>query len=268
MRSRRRATRSSKRAIRPRPSQRCTRDGPASSLSDLRLPEGDGFGVLRAAKELDPELPVIVMTAYGSIQDAVAAMKEGALDFLAKPVDPDHLLLMVERALSQRRLATENILLKEELAARRGAPQIVGEASEAEAGHRGAAARRRDRRHGAARRRERHRQGAVRARRCTRSARGPTARLSPSTARRFRRTCSRPSCSATRRARSPARRSASRASSSSRTAARCFSTKSATCRSRCRPRFCARSRRSASSASAAPCRCRSTCGSSPRPTGT
>ena len=83
--------------------------------------------MLRAAKELDPELPVIVMTAFGSIQDAVAAMKEGALDFLAKPVDPDHLLLMVERALAQRRLATENILLKEELAARRGAPQIVGE---------------------------------------------------------------------------------------------------------------------------------------------
>jgi DNA-binding NtrC family response regulator len=100
---------------------------PGVVLSDLRLPNGDGFGVLRAAKELDPELPVIVMTAFGSIQDAVAAMKEGALDFLAKPVDPDHLLLLVERALAQRRLATENILLKEELAARRGAPQIVGE---------------------------------------------------------------------------------------------------------------------------------------------
>jgi DNA-binding NtrC family response regulator len=100
---------------------------PGVVLSDLRLPEGDGFGVLRASKELDPELPVIVMTAFGSIQDAVAAMKEGALDFLAKPVDPDHLLLMVERALSQRRLATENMLLKEELAQRRGAPQIVGD---------------------------------------------------------------------------------------------------------------------------------------------
>src|SRR5262249_7230235 len=98
---------------------------PAVVLSDLRLPEGDGFGVLRAAKELDPAMPVIVMTAFGSIQDAVAAMKEGALDFLAKPVDPDHLLLMVERALSQRRLATENLLLKEELAQRPGAPQIV-----------------------------------------------------------------------------------------------------------------------------------------------
>jgi DNA-binding NtrC family response regulator len=96
-------------------------------LSDLRLPDGDGFGVLKAAKEVDPELPVIVMTAFGSIQDAVSAMREGALDFLAKPVDPDHLLLLVHRALAQRRMATENILLKEELAARRGAPQIVGE---------------------------------------------------------------------------------------------------------------------------------------------
>jgi DNA-binding NtrC family response regulator len=100
---------------------------PGVVLSDLRLPQGDGFGVLRAAKELDPELPVIVMTAYGSIQDAVTAMKEGALDFLAKPVDPDHLLLMVQRALSLRRLAAENMLLKEELASRRGAPQIIGE---------------------------------------------------------------------------------------------------------------------------------------------
>jgi len=101
---------------------------PAVVLTDLRLPQGDGFGVLRAAKELDSELPVVVMTAYGSIQDAVAAMKEGAMDFLAKPVDPDHLLLLVERALAQRRLVTENMLLKDELAMRRGAPQIIGEA--------------------------------------------------------------------------------------------------------------------------------------------
>jgi DNA-binding NtrC family response regulator len=100
---------------------------PAVVLSDLRLPEGDGFGVLRAAKDFDPQLPVIVMTAFGSIQDAVAAMKEGALDFLAKPVDPEHLMLMVERALAQRRLATENLILREELAQRRGAPQIVGD---------------------------------------------------------------------------------------------------------------------------------------------
>jgi DNA-binding NtrC family response regulator len=96
-------------------------------LSDLRLPQGDGFGVLRAAKEIDSDIPVIVMTAYGSIEDAVKAMKEGAMDFLAKPVDPDHLLLLVQRALEQRRIVTENLLLREELAVRRGAPQLVGD---------------------------------------------------------------------------------------------------------------------------------------------
>src|SRR5688572_33075690 len=100
---------------------------PAVVLTDLKLPTGDGFAVLRAAKELDPELQVVVMTAYGSIQDAVTAMKDGAMDFLAKPIDPDHLLLMVERAMAQRRILTEYILLKEELAERRGAPRIIGE---------------------------------------------------------------------------------------------------------------------------------------------
>jgi len=100
---------------------------PAVVLTDLKLPEGDGFGVLRAAKDLDSQVVVVVMTAYGSIQDAVLAMKEGALDFLAKPVDPDHLLLIVARAMAQRRMHTEYILLKEELAERRGAPRIIGE---------------------------------------------------------------------------------------------------------------------------------------------
>jgi len=100
---------------------------PALVLSDLRLPRGDGFGVLRAAKALDPDLPVIVMTAFGGVEDAVRAVREGALDFLAKPVNPDHLLLQVGRALEQRRLATENALLREELAVRRGVPHIIGE---------------------------------------------------------------------------------------------------------------------------------------------
>jgi DNA-binding NtrC family response regulator len=103
------------------------RTRPVVVLTDLKLPVGDGFGVLRAAKELDPDLPVVVMTAYGSIQDAVSAMREGAMDFLAKPVEPDHLLLMVARAIAQRRILTEYIVLKEELAERRGAPRIIGE---------------------------------------------------------------------------------------------------------------------------------------------
>ena len=111
----------------PEAIQQLREQRPAVVLTDLKLPNGDGFGVLRAAKDVDPELQVVVMTAYASIQDAVTAMKEGAADFLSKPVDPDHLLLIVERAIAQRRIRTENILLKEELAARRGAPRIVGE---------------------------------------------------------------------------------------------------------------------------------------------
>jgi DNA-binding NtrC family response regulator len=111
----------------PEAVQHLRQSRPAVVLTDLRLPSGDGFGVLRAAKELDPELQVVVMTAYGSIQDAVTAMKEGAMDFLAKPVDPDHLILMVERAIAQRRMLSEYVLLKEELAERRGAPRIIGE---------------------------------------------------------------------------------------------------------------------------------------------
>jgi DNA-binding NtrC family response regulator len=99
-------------------------------LTDLRLPGGSatGLDVLRAARECDPNLPVIVMTAYGTVQDAVFAMKDGAFDFLSKPVDTDHLLLLMERAIEQRRLLLENLVLKEEYAARYGFPQIIGEA--------------------------------------------------------------------------------------------------------------------------------------------
>jgi DNA-binding NtrC family response regulator len=111
----------------PEAIQHLRQSRPAVVLTDLKLPSGDGIGVLRAAKELDPELQVVVMTAYGSIQDAVTAMKEGAMDFLAKPVDPDWLILMVERAIAQRRILSEYTLLKEELAERRGAPRIIGE---------------------------------------------------------------------------------------------------------------------------------------------
>ena len=106
------------------------RSRPAVVLTDLTLPIGDGLGVLRAARELDPELQVVVMTADGSIQEAVTAMKEGAIDFLAKPVDPDRLALLVEHAIAQRRTLAEYVRVKEELAERRGAPRIIGEDSQ------------------------------------------------------------------------------------------------------------------------------------------
>jgi DNA-binding NtrC family response regulator len=96
-------------------------------LTDLRMPHGSGLDVLRAARSADPDVPVIVMTAYGSIDEAVQAMKDGAQDFLQKPVDSHHLLLLVERALEQSRLRTENILLREEWSRRYGFPRIIGE---------------------------------------------------------------------------------------------------------------------------------------------
>jgi DNA-binding NtrC family response regulator len=96
-------------------------------LTDLRMPGGSGLDVLRAAKSADPDLPVVLMTAYGSIDEAVQAMKDGAHDFLQKPVDSNHLLLLVERALEQARLRTENVLLREEWSRRYGFPRIIGE---------------------------------------------------------------------------------------------------------------------------------------------
>ncbi len=96
-------------------------------LTDLRMPNGSGIDVLRAARGADSDVPVIVMTAYGSIDEAVQAMKDGAHDFLQKPVDSNHLLLLVERALEQARLRTENLLLREEWSKRYGFPRIIGE---------------------------------------------------------------------------------------------------------------------------------------------
>ena len=96
-------------------------------ITDLKLPGADGHEVLAAAREADPHLPVIVMTAYGTIADAVGAMKAGAFDFLAKPVDPDHLLLLLRRAVERRALLEENLLLREEFAERLGFPRIIGE---------------------------------------------------------------------------------------------------------------------------------------------
>jgi DNA-binding NtrC family response regulator len=95
-------------------------------LTDLKLPKKDGFEVLKAVKADNPLLPVIVMTAYGTIENAVRAVKEGAYDFLTKPFDTDHLLVLMKRALDTYRVATENILLKTEFADRIGLPTIIG----------------------------------------------------------------------------------------------------------------------------------------------
>ena len=75
----------------------------------------DGLDLLREALRLRPELSVVVMTAYATVQTAVTAMKEGACDYLAKPFDKDELLVVVGKALEQAELRRENRQLREEL---------------------------------------------------------------------------------------------------------------------------------------------------------
>ncbi|HEX9302996.1 MAG TPA: sigma-54 dependent transcriptional regulator [Thermoanaerobaculia bacterium] len=94
-------------------------------LTDWRLPGADGLAVLDAARSLDPTLPVIVMTAFGSIETAVDAMKRGAEDFITKPVDPDLLRLLVSRAIGRRVRERESLLFEDNRS--HSMPAIIGE---------------------------------------------------------------------------------------------------------------------------------------------
>lgn len=85
------------------------------ALIDYKMPELDGLQTLREIRRLFPELPVVMMTAYGTVETAVASMKEGALDYLTKPIDLDELLLIFEKVLERSRLIHENKLLKAQL---------------------------------------------------------------------------------------------------------------------------------------------------------
>jgi len=96
-------------------------------ITDLKMPGASGLDVLRESKQADAAVPVLLLTAYGSVEEAVAAMKEGAFDFLQKPVDLEHLKLLVKRAAQQQELLRENLLLREEYSTRYGFPRIVGE---------------------------------------------------------------------------------------------------------------------------------------------
>src|SRR3954471_15900400 len=98
-------------------------------LTDLRMPGADGIAVLRQVKESDPDCPVIVMTAFGTIVNAVGGRKLGAVGFGAKPADVDHLLLLLRRCREYRELRYENILLKDEFRQRYRLPAIVGDSA-------------------------------------------------------------------------------------------------------------------------------------------
>ena len=96
-------------------------------LTDLKMPGLDGLGVIERVREVDADIPVVVMTAHATIATAVAALRLGAFDYVEKPFDNDALLAMVGRALDHSRLARENRYLRAELASRHGSAAIVAE---------------------------------------------------------------------------------------------------------------------------------------------
>ena len=81
-------------------------------LTDFRMPGMDGLNLLKQIKGINPEIGVVVMTAYGSVEDAVEAMKNGAEDYLLKPIDLDQLDLVIKKVLDHKRLISENRILK------------------------------------------------------------------------------------------------------------------------------------------------------------
>ncbi len=101
------------------------RDLPAVMLLDLQMPQMDGMEVLRAMNREGVEVPTIVITAHGTIDTAVEAMKEGAVDFILKPFDPQYLEIAVRRALERRQLLDSNRLFRDALVAR--SANILGE---------------------------------------------------------------------------------------------------------------------------------------------
>ena len=95
-------------------------------ITDLKMPGMDGMELLKRAHELDPALPVIVITAFATIESAVAAVKEGATDYLPKNFSVEHLRVAAERALRQRHLQVENKNLREQLQEAFGLESIIG----------------------------------------------------------------------------------------------------------------------------------------------
>ena len=95
-------------------------------LTDQKMPGMDGLSLLERSQSLQPELPVILMTAYGSVSEAVAAMKKGAADYLTKPFEREELLLVLEKVLKQRRLEEEVVALRGALQDRYRLGNIIG----------------------------------------------------------------------------------------------------------------------------------------------
>ena len=98
-------------------------------LSDLKMPDIDGLEVLRRAKAQHAEMPVVLLTAHGTVDTAVAAMKEGAYDYLQKPIDNEACRAVVARALEHTRLSRENRYLRRQVQQRYGVGDVIAESA-------------------------------------------------------------------------------------------------------------------------------------------
>jgi DNA-binding NtrC family response regulator len=98
-------------------------------ISDLRMPGGGGMAVLNAVKKLSHYIPVLILTAYGSIENAVEALKNGAHDYLLKPCDLEEIKISVKKALQIQHLELENIYLRQEIDYHTGEGELVGKSS-------------------------------------------------------------------------------------------------------------------------------------------
>jgi two-component system C4-dicarboxylate transport response regulator DctD len=96
-------------------------------VSDVRMAGMDGFALFRRLREMDPDLPVILITGHGDIPTAVSAMREGVYDFIAKPYAPEALIASVRRALEKRRLVLENQRLRQAAAGAEDDGLLLGE---------------------------------------------------------------------------------------------------------------------------------------------
>jgi two-component system NtrC family response regulator len=96
-------------------------------LTDMKMPKMNGIELLEEMKRLYPDLPVIIMTAYGTVEKAVAAMKKGSFDYILKPFKNEEILATIKKALEYRHLILTNLMLRQDLDKKYGFPSIIGE---------------------------------------------------------------------------------------------------------------------------------------------
>jgi len=95
-------------------------------ITDLKLPDGTGVDAIRQIKDLQHDLPIILMTSYSSMESAIGALRNGAVDYIIKPFDNENFLHATERALNERRVLRENAILKRNLNKVKTELEIIG----------------------------------------------------------------------------------------------------------------------------------------------